>query len=131
MSREKQWAHLYNRAIWRGPNGVRGLKLRRDPLCEILGCTNPATCVDHIKKHRGDWTLFIGGNNMENLRSLCQPHHDAKEQRYEDGKESFNPTSATGTQGRQFLSSNLTSEQLDRAIGSKQELKALLEGIPE
>lgn len=129
--REKQWAHLYNRAAWRGPSGVRGFKLRRDPLCEVRGCTRPATAVDHIKAHHGDWTLFIGGNNMENLRSICQPHHDSKPARYETGREEFNPTSATGAMGRQYLSSTVTAEQLDKAIGSKQDLADLLKDIPE
>ena len=39
----------YGRAVWRGTNGVRALKLRRTPLCEVLGCDRPATTVDHRK----------------------------------------------------------------------------------
>jgi|SRR5580658_719681 5-methylcytosine-specific restriction endonuclease McrA len=84
--RDRKSDKLYGRAIWRGPNGVRGLKLRRDPMCEVLGCTRPAAAVDHRIAHHGDFSLFCGGVNLENLRSLWQQHHDAKPERYEDGK---------------------------------------------
>jgi hypothetical protein len=105
------------------------MKLRRDPMCEILGCTLPATCVDHRRAFRGDWFLFCGGVNLENLRSLCQPHHDEKRERYEDGKEEFNPVSATGAQGRQFQASSVTSEQLSKALDFDRD--ELLRDIPE
>ena len=131
MSERQQHHKLYSRAIWRGPNGVKLMKLRRDPMCEILGCTRPATCVDHRKKHNGDFFLFCGGVNLENLRSLCAPHHDAKKERYEDGKEEYNPVSATGAQGRQFQVTTISARDLDRAIGTKQELADLLKDIPD
>jgi 5-methylcytosine-specific restriction endonuclease McrA len=128
---DRKHQHLYNKAAWRGPNGVRLAKLRRDPICEVTGCSRPATAVDHRKKHNGDWFLFMGGIDMANLRALCSPHHDAKEERYETGREEFNPVSVTGEQGRQFQASRFTSEQLDAAIGTKADLAELLSGIPE
>lgn len=139
MSRNRQWQHLYNRAAWRGPRGVRALKLRRDPICEVTGCRKPATHVDHRVKHNGDWTLFIGGvgtteNPMPNLRSLCQSHHDAKEEWAEKpGAPEWNPVSATGDKtGRQFLSSSVPCEQLNKALPqSQKELSDLLSGIPD
>jgi 5-methylcytosine-specific restriction enzyme A len=129
--RERQHQHLYNRAAWRGPNGVRLAKLRRDPMCEVRGCTKPATAVDHIKAHHGDWDLFIGGVDMVNLRSLCAEHHDAKEEAYESGTVEWNPVSVTGEQGRQFCSSTISNAQLDAAIGTPEELAELLRGIPQ
>jgi hypothetical protein len=67
----------YSRAAWCGPYGVRGYKLRRDPLCEIDGCTKPATDVHHTKdwKASASWFIFMGGNDMEFLQSLCHGHH--------------------------------------------------------
>lgn len=130
-STPREFQHLYAKAAWRGPYGVRNAKLRRDPMCEVRGCNRPATAVDHRKAHHGDWNLFIGGNDMENLRSLCKPHHDAKGEHYETGKVEFNPVSATGEQGRAFLSSTVTNAQLDRAIGSDADIAALLADLPE
>jgi hypothetical protein len=126
---EREFQKLYDRAIWRGPNGVKLMKLRRDPMCEVTGCTRPATCVDHRKAHHGDWFLFCGGNNLENLRSLCKPHHDAKLKSFEDGKVEFNPVSATGGPGRQFTASAVRRAQLDRAMNFDR--VALLKDIPK
>jgi 5-methylcytosine-specific restriction endonuclease McrA len=132
----KKWNHLYNRAIWRGPNGVRLAKLRRDPICEVLGCTRPAAHVDHIVKHNGNWILFIGGvatkdNPFPNLRSLCAAHHDAKPEWAEKpGAREFNPVAVTGEDGRQFQSA-VSVEQINKALPTREELDDLLKGIPE
>jgi hypothetical protein len=57
---------------------------------------------------------------------LCAPHHDSKEQRYETGREEFNPVSATGEQGRQFQSSSV---DLKQALNFDRD--ELLKDIPE
>lgn len=128
----------YNRQVWKGVNGVRRMKLSRDPICETLGCDRPATTVDHRRAFmtgRDDaerWLLFIGGTNLENLRSQCQAHHDMKTLAYEDGKVEFNPIAPTGAAGRQFASATVTQAQIDAALPqTKAELDDLLAGIPD
>ena len=76
---------FYARAAWRGPYGVRRYKLLRNPICEFVGedgthCARKAEDVHHIDsswKQTGDWQLFMGGIDMQNLQSLCKPHHSA------------------------------------------------------
>lgn len=46
--------------------------------CERSGVSTPATVVDHITPHRGDWTLFWDAANWQ---PLCKRHHDAKTRR--------------------------------------------------
>jgi hypothetical protein len=73
----------YARAAWKGPYGVRRYKLLRNPICEFVSeksepCARRAEDVHHIDgtwKEKGDWQLFLGGVNMENLMSLCKCHH--------------------------------------------------------
>lgn len=62
-------------ATWRK---LRTMKLARSPGCEWPeGCTRAATDVDHIVP------LAEGGTNLlENLRSLCHPHHSSVTQRW-------------------------------------------------
>jgi 5-methylcytosine-specific restriction enzyme A len=50
-------------------------------LCKWRGCHQPATVVDHIKPHKGDYGLFW---DPANHQGLCKPHHDMKTAR-EDG----------------------------------------------
>lgn len=69
---------FYRRAAWKGPYGVRGMKIRRNPICEIPGCGKRATQVHHLReewKENGDWFLFLGGIDMEFLQSLCASCH--------------------------------------------------------
>jgi 5-methylcytosine-specific restriction protein A len=52
--------------------------LRSHPLCaecERNGRLTPATVVDHIIPHRGDWELFWREGNHQ---SLCAVHHSEK-----------------------------------------------------
>jgi hypothetical protein len=67
----------YSRACWKGPNGVRGLKIRRCPNCEICGA--PAKDVHHTRpwKDAADWFVFMGGIDLEFLQSLCKKCHAA------------------------------------------------------
>lgn len=65
----------YKMAIWRG---LRRRQLDRQPLCEAClrkDRIEPATVVDHIRPHRGDWTLFT---DPENLQSLSEACHNSK-----------------------------------------------------
>ena len=66
----------YNKRLWR--DRLRPMKLRHNPMCEIEGCTRPATDVDHRDpswKETKNWDAFT---SMENLQSLCHEHHSAK-----------------------------------------------------
>jgi 5-methylcytosine-specific restriction endonuclease McrA len=65
---------LYDKAEWKGPNGLRQAKLRRNPLCESAGCLQVATNVHHLVEHNGDRTLFFF---YDNLQALCQSCHSA------------------------------------------------------
>ena len=51
-------------------------------LCEVKGKRTPATCVDHIKAHRGDSTLFW---DRRNWQPACAPCNSAKCAREEGG----------------------------------------------
>ena len=53
----------------------RAHQLRVEPLCRLCleaGRVTPATVVDHIEPHRGDFTAFRLGQ----LRSLCADCHN-------------------------------------------------------
>jgi|ERR1019366_5106345 hypothetical protein len=69
----------YRRACWKGKNGVRALKIRRNPLCETPGCGNKACDVHHTRpwKDTRDWFIFMGGIDMQFLQSLCKRCHSA------------------------------------------------------
>ena len=57
---------------------IRALWLAQYPLCVMCqaeGKTTPATIVDHIEPHKGDWSKF---HDPENFQSLCASHHGAK-----------------------------------------------------
>ena len=66
----------YNLPIW--TDVLRPAQLLRNPFCRecaAAGRRTPATVVDHVKPHRGDWSLFT---DETNLQSLCKFHHDRK-----------------------------------------------------
>jgi len=61
----------YCRAEWRRR---RAHQLRLSPLCKMCqeqGVVRPATVVDHVEPHRGDYNKFRLGA----LQSLCLDHH--------------------------------------------------------
>lgn len=73
----------YGRNIW--VKELRPSQLRKQPLCQYCeqqGEITIATIVDHIKPHKGDYTLFT---NPVNLQSLCKLHHDSSKQAEEAG----------------------------------------------
>lgn len=66
----------YLLAIWR--KVLRPAQLLREPWCRECakhGRRTPATVVDHVRPHRGDWALFV---DPANHQSLCKPCHDRK-----------------------------------------------------
>lgn len=71
-----QYHHWYNLPAWKA---LRMMWLKSHPLCEECKRngipTTPATLVDHIEPHRGDWNLFM---DPENLQSLCSSCHSKK-----------------------------------------------------
>ena len=69
------WHRLYKTETWRV---LRNMQLAKEPwccACARLGLRTPATDVDHIVDHRGDWSLF---SDPGNLQSLCHSHHSQK-----------------------------------------------------
>ena len=70
------WHAWYNLPIW--TDVLRPAQLLREPFCRECAATGrrtPATVVDHVKPHRGDWALFV---DETNLQSLCKSCHSRK-----------------------------------------------------
>lgn len=128
------YQHFYDRQLWRGPRGLRAFVLRRDPVC-VLCNRNATTIADHIKDHKGNWELFI---DVHNLQGICKTCHDAKTSRESGGfgnplfvgKPADNSApAATGSAGKQFQSSSVSTKKLDAALDF--DVDSLLEGIPK
>lgn len=49
-------------------------------LCGKIGRDTPATVVDHIKPHKGDYDLFW---SVDNLQALCKTCHDSQKRQQE------------------------------------------------
>jgi hypothetical protein len=80
-----------------------------------------STVADHIRPHAGVWEKFC---DLNNLWGLCQPCH-SKKTAIEDsgGFQSLKPSfgvaiAATGSRGREFVSSTVSQEQLDKALAA-------------
>jgi hypothetical protein len=72
MGTKSKWSAWYNLAGWQHR---RNYQLQVEPLCRMCkqdGKIEPATCVDHITPHRGNYNLFVLGE----LQSLCGVHHN-------------------------------------------------------
>jgi len=72
-------ADWYMLAIWRKR---RDYHLKENPLCRMCleqNMVTPATEVDHIVPHRGNWNSFRLGA----IQSLCSRHHHGAKQREE------------------------------------------------
>lgn len=80
---------------WRGSSAARGYGykwqkarasfLASHPLCTMCekhGLVTPATVVDHIRPHRGNYDLFW---DQDNWQALCKRHHDSDKQVIERG----------------------------------------------
>lgn len=81
LREQRPWNKWYGWAVWRN---LRTLVLARDPIC-VLCNRAPATDADHKVPHRGNWFLFCGGVNMENLQGLCSSCHSEKTAREDAG----------------------------------------------
>lgn len=131
-ARVKQpWDKWYRRAHWLR---LRGLVLARDPICKM--CQRSASTVaDHIKAHKGNWTLFC---DLNNLQGLCHTCHNLKTAKEDGGFGNFVPAGpkaetnapqATGASGKQFQSSSVAVSKLDKALDFDKD--ELLKGIPD
>lgn len=81
-----EWHRWYALPIWKT---LREEQLLREPFCRECarqGVRTYATVVDHIRPHRGDWSVFT---DRTNFQSLCKYHHDQKTMREQlaDGRE--------------------------------------------
>ena len=75
----RDWKPFYSTAFWLRR---RRLQLQAHPLCRMCGArgvVTPATVVDHVQPHKGDWNLFALGE----LQSLCKPCHDSPKRAFE------------------------------------------------
>jgi 5-methylcytosine-specific restriction endonuclease McrA len=73
------WHRFYHTARWQR---LRKHQLIAHPLCTYClanGKVTPATVVDHVTPHRGDWTAFCTGK----LQSLCEPCHKSTKRQVE------------------------------------------------
>lgn len=71
-----EWSSWYRLPIF--AKHLRPEQLLREPFCREcakFGLRIPATDVDHIVPHRGDWSLFV---DSDNLQSLCHSCHSRK-----------------------------------------------------
>lgn len=70
------WHWMYLTKTWK--EDLRPGQLLREPFCRECakhGLRVPATRVDHVIPHRGDWERFI---DREGLQSLCESCHNRK-----------------------------------------------------
>ena len=66
------WKHFYGKGCWQRR---RKLQLAEHPLCAFClkrAVVTPATVVDHVEPHKGDWNKFVLGE----LQSLCANCHN-------------------------------------------------------
>lgn len=73
------WHGWYSLPVW--TDDLRPGQLFREPFCRACaqrGIRTHATDVDHIRDHKGDWTLFTA---RDNLQSLCHSCHSRKTMR--------------------------------------------------
>ena len=71
----QSWRWMYQTQDWKT---LRSEQLLREPWCRECaqhGIRTRATDVDHIRDHKGDWTVFIDASN---LQSLCHSCHSRK-----------------------------------------------------
>ena len=78
----QSWRWMYQTDEWK--LDLRPAQLLREPFCRECARLyppgdprhrTPATVVDHIVPHCGDWDMFTDEGN---LQSLCKRHHDIK-----------------------------------------------------
>ena len=77
--RSNCWDSWYKTSIWQEK---RLRQLKREPICREcrnVGIYTKATEADHIKPHKGDWSLFIDESNLQSLCKRCHSQKTAKE----------------------------------------------------
>lgn len=83
----------YMLPIW--TDRLRPAQLLREPFCRECARQyppsdprhrTPATVVDHVVPHCGDWDVFI---DPDDLQSLCKRHHDIKTAQEQRDKRRF------------------------------------------
>lgn len=77
------WRRWYGLAQWaRIKDHFRATCPERALICQAIEngqkCGHPATDIDHVQPHKGDWLLFCGGPGYSNLQGLCKSHHSKK-----------------------------------------------------
>lgn len=126
---------FYDRRLWR--DKLRPMVLARDPLCVICLQTGetrpmPSTVVDHIKAFATAATAALAWDSftsLSNLRGICKRHHDEKTATADGGFGNVSKTyipqrkvDATGSGGREFCSTTVSQESLDKALAGIDEL---------
>lgn len=80
--KSKEWHRLRTKHLAVEPHCIVCLRQKRfDPTFVMLG---GSPTVDHIKPHKGSWSLFTDPNN---LQTLCPTHHSSTKARIERGRE--------------------------------------------
>lgn len=75
----KAWRWMYGTDEWKL---LRGNQLLAEPFCRACarrGLRTPATDVDHIRDHKGDWAVFTDPANLESLCHACHSRKTARE----------------------------------------------------
>lgn len=118
-TRNEPWRAWYHRKPWTGPNGLRLVVLARDPICCMCN-RNASTIADHIRPHRGIWSLFVDLLNLQGLCAVCHSTKTAKEDAgYGNAAKDVNAPVPTGDSGRQFVSTTVGDDALDRALAAE------------
>lgn len=79
--RSRDYHRWYFLDIW--TKKLRPNQLLKEPFCRECasqGKRVPATVADHIRPHRGQWTLFADPNNLQSLCSSCHSRKTMQEQ---------------------------------------------------
>lgn len=67
----KFWRWMYQTDAWKR---LRSGQLLEEPFCRECakrGLRTPATDVDYIRDHKGDWSIFTDRDNLESLCLSC------------------------------------------------------------
>lgn len=112
-NQNEPWRRWYHTAHWKN---LRTLVLARDPICKECN-RNPSTVADHIKPHKGVWSLFV---DMNNLAGKCKPCHDKKTATEDGGfgsePKNENTPAPIGEPGKLFTTTSVGKNALDRAL---------------
>lgn len=73
------WRWMYGTDVW---ERLRGDQLLAEPFCRECGrrgVRRYATDVDHVRDHKGDWTVFTDPGNLESLCHSCHSRKTARD----------------------------------------------------